>query len=117
VNSNPVGWVSAETEAKENDFRRFLSMQWPSHLTDHVLAIGKKQVIVREPRGANQYTFIFLTNYLKFPAWEKAGFYHLESEEGSQIMSKLDMSAREMQERDEAALIPTENEHNDDTAD
>jgi hypothetical protein len=64
-------------------------------LLDHVRAIGKKNVLIRRPHAAWQFTFILLSNWVNLPEWTKRGFYRLDSETGEQVMDQLNLSSRE----------------------
>lgn len=67
-------------------------------LLDHLPTINKKHWIIREPCGQHQWTFLFGTNWANFPAWEKRGFYPLNSAKGASIMRRLNSTARELGE-------------------
>ena len=65
------------------------------YLLDHVRSIDKRVILIREPLGAWQWTFIMWSNWPNLPAWEQRGFYRLDSERGERIMDRLNLSERE----------------------
>ena len=62
-------------------------------LSDHVNAVGKRVTLIREPRAANQYTFILWSNWQDLPQWSR--FHRLDSERGAQILDRLDLTDKE----------------------
>ncbi|HKN42315.1 MAG TPA: hypothetical protein VJW23_00215, partial [Propionibacteriaceae bacterium] len=64
-------------------------------LDEHIHAVGKKYVRIREPLGMHQWTFILWTNWDKFPEWRNIGLYRLESEHGTRILNRLTMTSEE----------------------
>lgn len=68
------------------------------YLADHIRAVRKKVVLIREPIGAWQFTFILWSNWVDFPQWTKRGFYRLDSARGDQILDKLNLTARRRHE-------------------
>lgn len=73
-------------------------------LSDHIRAIEKKIVLIREPIGKWQWTFILWSNWVKFPEWQRRGFYRLDSAKGESILERLDLSKRESHEAANDAL-------------
>lgn len=66
-------------------------------ILDYLSLIDKKHWIIREPCGKHQWSFLFGTNWANFPAWEKRGFYSLESAKGQEIMRRLNSTAKELE--------------------
>jgi hypothetical protein len=66
-------------------------------LADHVAAIPKKVVLIREPVGAWQWTFILWSNWVNLPEWKRRGFHRLDTEHGARIMDRLTLTSRELQ--------------------
>lgn len=64
-------------------------------LSDHVGAVDKRVVLIREPRAANHYTFVLWSNWADLPEWERRGFYRLDSDRGQRVMEQLNLSKRE----------------------
>jgi hypothetical protein len=73
-------------------------------IADDISAVRKRKVLVREPDGAEQYTFILWTNWDRVPEWHKSGFYDLASARGQEILSELNFTTRERKERAEVTL-------------
>lgn len=67
-------------------------------LADDVAAINKDVILVREPRGAHQWTFILWTN-LELRDWKAQGFHRLDTEPGRRLLKRMDCTARELDER------------------
>jgi hypothetical protein len=59
------------------------------YLCDHIAAVDKQLVLIREPIGAWQWTFILWSNWVDFPQWERRGFHHLDSARGQRILNTL----------------------------
>lgn len=68
------------------------------YLADHIAAVNKKVVLIREPIGMWQWTFVLWSNWVNLPDWKRRGFYRLDSEKGQQILDRLNLSAREQLE-------------------
>lgn len=65
-------------------------------LADDIAAVRKERVLIREPAGAEQYTFILFTNWTVFPEWKRRGFYELRSSgRGRDILDDLNLTKRE----------------------
>lgn len=75
------------------------------YLADHIAAVGKRHVLIREPLGRQQWTFVLWTNWTKFPEWERHGFYRLDSPRGKRVLERLDFSEREQHERANTPLF------------
>lgn len=89
-----LSYVSA-TGYKRRGTRRF---------ADDVAAVAKRYVLVREPLGAWQWTFVLWTNWEKFPEWRRIGLHRIESERGRQILDKLNLTDRELREASNTPL-------------
>jgi hypothetical protein len=74
-------------------------------VSSHIAAVRKKYVLIREPRTAWQFSFALWTNWEKFPAWERAGFYRLDSTRGQAILDKLDLTEDEYLVRFQQGLL------------
>lgn len=57
--------------------------------------IHKKYWFLRQPDSADQWTFIFGTNWKDFPQLKSIGFYSLESPIGKDIFARLDKTKNE----------------------
>lgn len=68
------------------------------YLADHIAAVNKKVVLIREPIGAWHWTFILWSNWVNLPEWRRRGFYRLDSPEGERILERLNLSKRESRE-------------------
>lgn len=73
-------------------------------LLDHIQAVAKRVVLVREPIGKWEWTFILWSNWVDYPAWEKRGFYRLDSERGQRVIERLNLSKRQSRERNNRPL-------------
>lgn len=67
-------------------------------LKDLMAPIAKKHWLVRTPADKHEWTFILGTNWTKFPAWHRAGFYGLDSEQGNTILEYLHCTKKEFGE-------------------
>ena len=72
--------------------------KWPQ-LIEHISAVGKRVVLIREPRGAQQWTFILWSNWASLPDWQRRGFYRLDSERGQWIMDRLNLTKDQHKEK------------------
>lgn len=75
------------------------------YLSDHIKAIDKRHVLIRQPLGQWQWTFLLWTNWTSFPDWEQRGFYRLDSPQGKRIVERLDFSEKEQHERANTPLF------------
>lgn len=75
------------------------------YLADHIAAIDKQVVLIREPIGAWQWTFVLWSNWVRFPEWERRGFYRLDSERGQRVLERLNLSEKESRARSNAPLL------------
>ena len=71
-------------------------------LSEHVNAVNKRVALIREPRAANQYTFILWSNWPDLPQWSR--FHRLDSERGAQILDQLDLTAHDLREKSNTPL-------------
>jgi hypothetical protein len=69
-----------------------------ARLVDHIEAVGKQNVLIREKRGPWQWTFLLFTNWDGFPEWHTSGFHRLNSEAGQRILEELNLTKRELHE-------------------
>lgn len=63
-----------------------------------VKSVNKKVVLIREPHGAHQWTFILWSNWPELKDWRSQGFHRLDTAAGQRIMNKLNYTARELHE-------------------
>lgn len=66
--------------------------------------IDRKSCMIREPIGAYQWTFAYLTNG-PLPEWKKKGFFDVKSPEGKAILSKLNYTKEELSYGVQPALL------------
>jgi hypothetical protein len=64
-------------------------------LSDHIRAVDKRVVLIREPIGAWQWTFVLWSNWARMPQWEKRSFFRLDSPQGADVIERLDLSKKE----------------------
>lgn len=83
--------------------RRGVDLRRPL-LAEHIAAVHKRYVLIREPIGQWQWTFVLWTNWDGFPRWEQRGFYRLDSPTGQRILDRLNLSERERFQRDHTRL-------------
>ena len=57
--------------------------------------IEKKQWIVTEPMGRQQFAFLIGTNWAEFPAWKRKGFYRVNTAEGKEILERICFTRQE----------------------
>ena len=62
-----------------------------------LLAIGKRGVLIRTPRGSSQWAMALLTNWPDMPAWKNAGFAPISSPAGRATLDALSRSYDEAQ--------------------
>lgn len=84
-------------------------------LIEDVAAVDKQIALIRQPRGAHQWTFILWTNWTKLKEWRAEGFHRLDTRAGQRIMAELNWTARELhamanealpfEEADDGALL------------
>jgi len=66
-------------------------------LADDIAAVNKERVLIREPAGGEQYTFIFFSNMPRLPEWKKRGFHEVKSAgPGRAILNKLNLTRAEL---------------------
>jgi hypothetical protein len=73
-------------------------------LSEHIAAVPKKVVLIRKATTAWQWTFVLWSNWPDYPAWEKRGFYRLDSPQGQAELARLDHTAAELQRMTETPL-------------
>lgn len=84
-------------------------------LSEYIKEINKTTWLIKKPEENDkfQWTFIFGTNYANMNAYKKKGFFRLETEEGQEILKKLDFTKKELDEMNknisEDELSGTEN--------
>lgn len=64
-------------------------------LAEHVAVVPKKVVLIREPIGAWQWTFVLWSNWVDFPEWRRRGFYRLDSRDGTRVLDRLTLTDKE----------------------
>lgn len=74
-------------------------------ISDHIAAVNKKVVLIREPIGAWQWTFVLWSNWVNFPEWRKRGFYRLDSDKGQRVLDQLDLTKKEWDGASNTALF------------
>lgn len=74
-------------------------------LSKHLKAVGKRYIHIRTPVAAHQWTFAFLTNWPGWPALTKQGFHRIDSDEGQEILRRLDLT-REQYEATKKVPLP-----------
>jgi hypothetical protein len=73
-------------------------------LLDHIQAVKKRVVLIREPLGKWEFTFVLWTDWDGYPAWEKRGFYRLDSPRGQAVLDRLNLSKGKRHARDNTPL-------------
>jgi len=73
-------------------------------LLDHIKAVKKRVVLIREPLGKWEFTFVLWTNWDGYPVWEKRGFYRLDCPRGQAVLDRLNLSKRKRHARDNTPL-------------
>lgn len=73
-------------------------------IEDHIRAVNKKVVLIRRPRGGNQYTFILWSDWDNLPTWETRGFHRLDSDRGQQILDQINLTATKLREKTNTPL-------------
>lgn len=71
-------------------------------LSEHLLQIGKKEMLIREPHANWQWTFVLLTNWASYPELRSIDFYNINSKEGRAILDRLDLTASELRQKQSA---------------
>lgn len=67
-------------------------------LSEHIASVRKRNVLIREPIGTWQWTFILWSNWVDLPEWTRRGFHRLDTEKGARILDRLDLTEREQHE-------------------
>lgn len=75
-------------------------------LITYVQQIPKRQWLVREPSGANQYTFLLGTNYVDYRTSNKIGLFPISEAPGKEIFEHLNFTVAEREVRQTAAMFP-----------
>ena len=65
-------------------------------LTDYLQSINKSTWIIRKPLGRHQWTFAVGSNWVNFPAWQKRGFYKIDTPEGQAMLERLTYTDSEL---------------------
>lgn len=73
-------------------------------LEEHIRAVDKRVVLIRVPRGGNQYTFIVWSNWVDLPDWHRRGFHRLDSDAGRQILDRINLTAQQLHEKNNTPL-------------
>ena len=73
-------------------------------LADHIKAVNKRYVLIREPIGKWESTFALWTDWDGYPVWEKAGFHRLDSARGQRVLDRLNLAKRKRHSRDNTPL-------------
>jgi three-Cys-motif partner protein len=58
-------------------------------IDDHLRTLGKRFIMVREPRSEHQWSFALGTNAANFPEVKDRGFYNINSPRGRHILTVL----------------------------
>jgi hypothetical protein len=69
-------------------------------LLGEIATVNKKYWLLRDARGKHQWTFLFGTNWARFPEWESAGFYRADSPRGQRILAELSETSRERRQKE-----------------
>lgn len=67
-------------------------------LRDFLGVIDKKEWIIREPVGRDQWSFLIGSNWINFPDWKKEGFHSWKSPRGKEIFDLLTYTPEEIAE-------------------
>lgn len=68
-------------------------------LAEDVQAVNKRYALIREPRRAEQYTFILWSNWDQLFDWKREGFYRLDSGRGQEILTVADNTIKELHDK------------------
>lgn len=83
--------------AATNQYKRF---DRGRRLADDIAGVRKRKVLIREPAGGEQYTFIVFTDWTDMPEWKRRGFYEVtDSGPGRSILDRLNLTRAELHER------------------
>ncbi len=75
-------------------------------LRDFIEGINKKEWIVREPVGKEQWSFLIGSNWINFPDWQSEGFHSYKSAKGKEIFDLLTYTAEEIAEKNGQMIFP-----------
>lgn len=64
----------------------------------------KKNILIREPYGCHQWSFIYLTNGPSFE-WKKQKFHLISSEIGTKTLEKMNYTEEELKQREQLQLF------------
>lgn len=68
-------------------------------MIDDLRSVGRKHLLVREPLGQHQWTFVIMTDWADFPVLKAQSFHNIASPEGAAIAERLNWSTRERVQR------------------
>ena len=77
-------------------------------LAEDVQAVNKQCVLIREPRRAEQYTFILWSNWDRLFDWKREGFHRLESGRGKELLAVMDNTKQELHDKRNTPLFDVE---------
>lgn len=82
-------------------------------LMTYLRAIPKKQWLVREPVGANHYTFLLGTNFVDYRTSNQIGLFPITEQRGFDILQQITLTSQEMKQvkREESAPYRTYEEY------
>lgn len=89
--------------AANSHYKRSGLIRRGRRLADDIAAVNKRHVLIREEKGAEQFTFILFSDY-PFGEWRRAGFHRLDSKAGADILTRLNFTRDELREIGEATL-------------
>lgn len=70
-------------------------LKFNERLTDLYSPVKKEHWFIREPIGANQYTFLIGSNFNGWAEWKSEGFYNIKSYDGQRILLRLNYNEPE----------------------
>lgn len=102
-----LAYVAANSQYKRvrgQDLKRGIEPTRPL-LAEHIAAVRKRVVLIREPLSAHQWTFVLWSNWTDLPQWERHGFWRLDSAKGQHILDRLNLTEDEHRKKANAPLL------------
>lgn len=79
--------------------KRTIQLAGYQSIDDMKREINKSQWAIRSMRGKHQWTFLIGTNWVKWADWNSAGFYDVNSDAGSVLFDKANLTSEQFKKK------------------